>query len=162
MPGQLSWEDSYTGKIRSAVGDMVLIIPAVRAVIFNKEDKVLLIRRSDNGEWALPAGAIELGESVLGCLKREVREETGLEVTKAEAVSIYTEPQYNYSTAYGKQYQSFVMAFRVDEWQGKLLTQTTESTDARFFALDNMPEISLQHRETIEDVRNFDGRFIVK
>jgi|WetSurMetagenome_2_1015567.scaffolds.fasta_scaffold56017_1 ADP-ribose pyrophosphatase YjhB (NUDIX family) len=162
MAGQLSWDESYVGKIRKAMGDMVLIVTAVRAVIFDKEGKVLLIKRSDNGVWALPAGAQELGESVTDCLRREVREETGLEVTNAEAVSIYTDPKYNYTTVYGKTYQNFTLVFRVDEWRGKLLTQTTESTDARFYPLNALPEITPQHRETIDDALNFQGRFTVK
>jgi ADP-ribose pyrophosphatase YjhB (NUDIX family) len=162
MPGQLSWEESYLGRVRQAVGNMVLIVTAVRSVIFDKERKLLLIKRTDNGHWALPAGAQELGESIFDCLKREVREETGLEIINAEPISLYTHPRYNYITVYGKKYQNFTVVFRVDEWQGKLLTRTTESTDARFFEIDNLPEISAQHTETIQDVRNFKGKFIVK
>jgi ADP-ribose pyrophosphatase YjhB (NUDIX family) len=162
MAGQLSWDESYVGKIRKAVGDMVLIVTAVRAVILDKEGKVLLIKRSDNGTWALPAGAQELGESITDCLYREVREETGLEVVSAEAVSLYTHPKYNYTTVYGKHYQNFALAFKVTEWRGSLLTQTTENTDARFYPLDALPELNFHHTETINDVRNFKGKFIIK
>ena len=77
MPG---FEDSYVGKVRKLVGDQVLIIPATRAVLLDERQGILLIRRRDNGQWGFPAGAIELGDSVFDCLKREVKEETGLDV----------------------------------------------------------------------------------
>jgi ADP-ribose pyrophosphatase YjhB (NUDIX family) len=154
MAGQLTWEESYVGGVRKAVGDMVLIITAVRAVIYDQEGKVLLIRRSDNGKWALPAGAQELGESIYDCMQREVKEETGLDVIEAEPISLYTDPKYDYVTAYGKKYQSFAVVFHVKKWKGSLLTKTSESTDAHFFAPDNLPELSPLYMETLEDVRN--------
>ena len=56
------------------------IVPAARAVIFDDQDRILLIRRGDNHLWALPAGTMEPGESVTDCMAREVWEETGLTV----------------------------------------------------------------------------------
>ena len=53
------------------------------------EGRILLIRRKDTGEWGFPAGAVELGESVLDCCKREVREETGLDVMAAVRPDIW-------------------------------------------------------------------------
>ena len=160
--GQLAWEESYVGRVREKVGDMVLIITAVRVLIFDKEGRLLLIRRSDNGEWALPAGAQELGESISDCLKREVKEETGLDVIAAEPISLYTAPRYNFKTVYGKEYQSFALVFRVTEWKGTLLTSTTESTDAIFFNLSELPAIPPQHRETLDDLKNYKGKLILK
>ena len=52
------------------------IQPAARAVIVNHKQKVLLIRRGDNHQWALPAGGMEPGESVTECMIREVWEYT--------------------------------------------------------------------------------------
>ena len=52
-----------------------------------------LIRRTDNGNWALPGGAIDLGESVAQAACRETLEETGIECAITRIVGIYSDPQ---------------------------------------------------------------------
>jgi ADP-ribose pyrophosphatase YjhB (NUDIX family) len=57
-------------------------VVGVGAVVV-REGKALLIKRGHEprkGEWSLPGGIVELGESLVDALRREVREETGLEV----------------------------------------------------------------------------------
>ena len=66
--------------------------PAVAAIVTNGDARLLLQRRSDNGLWAVPGGAVELGESVSAALVREVREETGLTVAIARLVGVYSDP----------------------------------------------------------------------
>ena len=65
-------------------------IVAVAAVIF-KGDKVLLAKRAtepSKGKWSLPGGAGELGERHLEALKREIREETGIEIQIRDLVAV--------------------------------------------------------------------------
>jgi 8-oxo-dGTP diphosphatase len=66
--------------------------PKVAAVTFiEKEDRVLLVRRAMNperGKWALPAGYIDYGENPQEAAIREVREETGLEITITELLDV--------------------------------------------------------------------------
>ena len=54
----------------------------------------MLIRRSDNGNWAVPGGAIDLGESMAQAAVRETREETGIECEVTGIVGIYTDPKH--------------------------------------------------------------------
>ena len=57
------------------------LTPSSSAVIFDPtRTKLLLTRRTDNGQWCLPGGAMDLGESALECCPREALEETGLVV----------------------------------------------------------------------------------
>ena len=54
------------------------LVPAVSVVVGRDDGAILLIRRTDNENWALPGGAIELNESVRQAAIRETREETGI------------------------------------------------------------------------------------
>lgn len=63
--------------------------PAVSAVIFNPDDEVLLCRSRKWGDkYVIPGGHVELGESLEDALRREVKEETGLEVYDLKLISL--------------------------------------------------------------------------
>ena len=96
-----SYEGSYVGQLRKLVGDRMLLTPGVRALIRDESGRILFIRRSDNGRWGMPAGGIELRETVLEALRREVNEETGLDVVTATLIAIYSGGRYTFKSAYG-------------------------------------------------------------
>ncbi len=159
----MTFEASYLGQLRQVAGNRQLVVPAARAIIFNEAGELLLIKRADNGWWGMPAGAIELNESILDCLKREVREECGLQVVSATAIAIYSEPRFVKTNLYGQTNQMFAIVFRVDEWRGDVIRQTDETTDARFFPLDRLPAKTVPHyHETLADLAKFDGKLILK
>jgi 8-oxo-dGTP diphosphatase len=65
------------------------LVPCVGAVIHDASGRLLLIRRAHDpgrGLWSLPGGRVEAGESLAQAVEREVREETGLDVTAAAPV----------------------------------------------------------------------------
>ena len=67
--------------------------PSVSAVIFDRRRRLLLQQRSDGGQWGLPGGSVEIGESVTDAVAREVREETGLTVTPRRLIGVYSAPE---------------------------------------------------------------------
>ena len=159
------WADSYLGQLRALAGDRTLMFVGSRAVVSDVAGQVLLIERSDNGYWALPAGAMELGESIAQCAIREVWEETGLTATAVTPFALYTGPDRTFTNMYGDTYQLFVVAFRVDGWQGELRTSTDETTNAGFFAPRALPApVSSTVLETLDDLAAFaqTGQVVLK
>jgi len=155
MPGQ-NYEESYLGQLRKLIGREKIIINAARAVIFDDNGSLLLIRRRDNRNWAMPAGAMELGESIWDCMVREVREESGLDVQAAELFAIWSDPaQTSIVTEFGDPYQLVVFVFQVQAWSGELVRETDETIDAGFFQMDALPEIAPHSHQTLEDLKTY-------
>jgi 8-oxo-dGTP pyrophosphatase MutT (NUDIX family) len=156
------YDESYVGSLRRLVGNQRLITPGPRAAIVDDEGRVLLVRRSDDHTWVMPAGGLELGESIWDALVREVREETGLIVESATPIALYTEKRFWFTNAYGGLHQMFTVAFRVDRWSGKLASETDETIDARFFERSRLPGLRPAYMETLRDLDDYDGVLILK
>jgi len=67
----------------------------VFAIIFNDQQRVLLCHRRDHDLWNLPGGAMETGETPWQAVVREVKEETGLEVSVEKLLGVYSKPDKN-------------------------------------------------------------------
>ena len=77
----------YMRSLRDVVGHRLLLVPAVAAIV-RDEDRVLILRKAEDGAWSLPAGAIDPGESPQDAVVREMAEETGLELTSARLITV--------------------------------------------------------------------------
>ncbi|MCM3783470.1 NUDIX domain-containing protein [Neobacillus mesonae] len=73
------------------------IIVTGGAIIRDSENRILLQRRSDYGDWGLPGGGMEPGESVEETMIREVLEETGLEVREYKLHAVYSGKRMEYT-----------------------------------------------------------------
>jgi 8-oxo-dGTP diphosphatase len=62
---------------------------SVAAVILDDRGRALLIQRRDNGHWEPPGGVLELGETIEDGLRRETREETGLDIEPLALTGVY-------------------------------------------------------------------------
>src|SRR3954452_13184703 len=98
------------------------LVVAVAVVVRDDEGRVLLIQRSDNGLWALPGGAQELGETVTQAATREVEEETGLRVAISGISGIYSDPQHVIAYDDGEVRQEFSICFHGRPLSGTLRT----------------------------------------
>jgi ADP-ribose pyrophosphatase YjhB (NUDIX family) len=125
---------------------------AVSALLFDEYHRVLLIRRPDIDWWCLPGGGMELGETVEDTAKREVLEETGLEVEVEQLVGVYSKPQK----------REVVLTFRCRR-VGGLLTVTEEARECCYFAPDNLPVNTLpKHRQRVQDALLEQERAVVR
>ena len=145
-------------RFRDSVGEPLNRMPdemrsGTNAIIFNDVGEVLLERRSDNGFWGLPGGAMEIGESLEQAVKREVLEETGLDVTVGRLVGVYSDPKYYSIMSYpgGGLVQFVTIVFECRQRDGELRI-SEESTDIGYFDVEALPDnVLLAHGVRIRD-----------
>lgn len=70
------------------------LAPTAFAVVRDGFGRVLLVRRCDSGNWELPGGRIDLGESAATAAVREVAEEAGMDVEITGLAGVYSDPAY--------------------------------------------------------------------
>lgn len=122
------------------------------AVVVDTEGRILLQRRSDSGNWALPGGAMDIGETFAESVVREVKEETGFDVRIERIIGIYSDPGHVFAYDDGEVRQEFNICLAATIAGGELAI-SSESTDVQFFALDELPGLTMHEsiRKRIDD-----------
>jgi ADP-ribose pyrophosphatase YjhB (NUDIX family) len=118
------------------------LVVAVAAVVRNAAGDVLLIQRGDNGLWALPGGAQDLGESSTDAVVREVREETGLNVEVTGLVGIYSDPRHVIAYDDGEVRQEFSLCFKAKPVGGEL-RPSSESVKVAWVPRDQLAHLDI-------------------
>lgn len=135
------------------------MVPSANAVVVNDAGEILLIRRTDNDNWAIPGGAMDLGESLVTTAVRETLEETGIQVEVTGLVGIFTDPRHVILyTSNGEARQEFSVVFTARPVGGSLAT-SDESRDVRWTARDVLPSLQMDRsmRMRLDHYLNGDG-----
>lgn len=123
-------------------------IVGVGAVIL-EEDRVLLVQRAHaplKGEWSLPGGALELGESLEQGIRREVLEETGLIVEPLSIIEVLDRIARDDD---GRIKFHYVLIDYLCRVTGGSLSCATDAADARWVTRDDLSSVAPFTREVI-------------
>ena len=135
------------------IGKLAILTPACSAVIFDSaRTSVLLTRRTDNGRWCLPCGAMDPGESAAECCAREVLEETGLVVSVGRLLGVYSSPHRILEYADGNRRQGLTLSFEAEIIGGEL-GLSDETTAFGFFSPKQMESMDVMESsyDRVED-----------
>ncbi|QOV24194.1 NUDIX hydrolase [Anabaenopsis elenkinii] len=115
------------------------------------DGRIVLIKRRDDGCWALPGGMVDWGEDIPQTVKRELREETGLDLVNiSRLVGVYSAPDRD------PRIHSICVVVEA-EVQGKMEIQDTlEALEVHAFAADSLPlgQMSHDHTRQLQDYLN--------
>lgn len=130
---------SYVKELRKLVGHRPLILPGSVVFICNENDELLLQHRID-GSWGLPGGIMELGESLEETARREVKEETGLNVGHLELLDVFSGEDYYLKVPNGDELYSVTATYVTREVTGNIEVDPSESIDVQYFKIDELPK----------------------
>jgi len=143
----------YISELRRLVGSHPLLQCGASVIIPNSEGSVLMLRRSDNGCWCFPGGAVEPGEAVEDAARREALEETGLIVDRLSLWGVFSGPALHYVYPNGDEVHNVDIVYRATSYRGGIRVDG-EATEARFFPITRLPqEISPPVVPVVQELR---------
>lgn len=147
----------YINRIRSKLGTDKFIHPGARIIIENKNGEVLFIERLDNGNIGIPAGSIEENETIEECIKREVREETGLTILDLEVIGISTNPTLETVKYLNKdEIQYFTIEFYSNKWSGPIKVEDKKEIKcAKFMEISNVDKLPKNELSAFESLKYY-------
>lgn len=149
---------NYIRKIRSKIGHDKFIHPGARIIIENENGEILfLIKRNRNGRIGIPAGGMEENETIEMCIRREVKEETGLVLNTVQVIGISSHPE-NETCLYpnGDQIQYFTVEFYSNDWMGEIkINDLEEIESARFEPKEKYTELPLNEQSAFESLNYY-------
>ncbi|HEU0192056.1 MAG TPA: NUDIX domain-containing protein [Mycobacterium sp.] len=136
----------FIADLRARIGHEPLWLIGVTAIVI-RDAQVLLVERADNGAWTPVTGIVDPGEEPADAAVREVREETGVTAAPVRLVWVHATAPVVHVNGDRAQYLDhvFLMRWVADEPH----PADDESTDARWFALDALPEMSATMRDRL-------------
>lgn len=122
-------------------------IPSVVGISINDDKEILLVKRGvepDIGSWCLPGGFIELGETSEQAVKRELLEETGLDVNPGEIITVDT-------TLGGFYGDVIVIAYKITVREGQDFMPGDDALEVQYYPKEKLPRLTFRSHELIID-----------
>ncbi|WP_434180079.1 NUDIX hydrolase [Bacillus thuringiensis] len=130
----------YIEELREVVGSRPLNLAGVAVAVFNEQGQILLQQRR-NGMWGVPGGFVELGESIEEAGRREVLEETGIEIGTLQLATVFSGKEFFMKLPNGDEFYPITIAYLCKDITGGLLkADGVESLDVQFFNLNELPQ----------------------
>ena len=138
------------------VGHRPLIMTSASGALLDQQGAVLLQERADTGDWGFPGGYMEFGESFEQTVKREFKEDAGIEIVPVKRLAILDQDFYTYPN--GDLVQPINAFYLVEETSAKhYQPKVTETTNTEYFSLYEEPPrfFNNQHEQMWQTLKDF-------
>ena len=128
----------YIENLRKKVGHNPIFMPAAACCLI-KDNKILLQKRTDNGNWAIHGGGLELGETFEEALFRELREELNIKPVNPKFFNVYSGEDLHFFYPNKDEVYVVVAIYLVEDYIGEIKVDLNEVSDVKWFEFDNLP-----------------------
>jgi ADP-ribose pyrophosphatase YjhB (NUDIX family) len=129
----------YISSLRQLVGHMPLVLAGTTILVLNERNELLMLRRSDCGDWGLPGGLMEPGETTEQTARRELLEETGQTADGLELFGVFSGPEHYFRYPNGDEAYHVSIVYLTRTAHGHVKLSDGEHTDFGYFALSALP-----------------------
>ena len=129
----------YILQLRQYIGHRPVLMVGAAIFVLDEQDRLLLMKRSDNGSWGLPGGGTEPGEVVEEAAKRETFEETNLEIGEMSLFGVFSGPELYYKYPNGDEVYNVTIMYLSRDWRGEIRLNH-EHSEWKWFAASDIPE----------------------
>lgn len=134
---------SHLARLRAVIGHQLVMLPSVSVIVVDDQARFLLVRHTgDSDSWAVPGGAVEIGESPAQAAVREIREETGVHIGPPRLLEVLGGPDYEVTYPNGDQVAYVTTVYRADVAGGAPAPDQDEISELGWFAPAELPDLA--------------------
>lgn len=131
---------SYIQSMRKFVGHQCILQVGASIIVINKENQVLLQKRTDNQCWGYHGGSVDLDEVVEEAAKRELFEETGLIADSLELFGVFSGKELHHIYPNQDEVSNIDIVYLCKEYNGETIRQEDEVSELKWFDINQLPD----------------------
>jgi ADP-ribose pyrophosphatase YjhB (NUDIX family) len=144
----------YIPQLRQYIGHRPILLVGAAVLVLDEQDRLLMMKRSDNGCWGLPGGGTEPGEVLEEAARRETLEETNLEIREMSLFGVFSGPELYYKYPNGDEVYNVSIVYMSRDWRGEVKLNP-EHSEWKWFAAREIPDdISPPIKPVIEQFKH--------
>lgn len=144
---------AYISDLRAKTGNMPLVLATVAGALLNDDHQVLLQERTDTGNWSFPGGYMGFGESFEQTLKRELLEDSGMEVEPVKILATLDGAEDAFHYPNGDVVQPVTIFYLAQAVGGHPITsRTKETVRTKWFDVNQTPKMFNSQNERMANI----------
>ncbi|GIF00740.1 NUDIX domain-containing protein [Paractinoplanes rishiriensis] len=135
---------SHLARLRAMIGHELIQLPSVSVIVVDDRARLLLVRHAGHRDgWAVPGGAVDIGESPAQAAVREIREETGFQIGRPRLLDVLGGADYEVTYANGDRVAYVTAVYQAGIAGGTPVPDREEISELGWFTPRELPGTEL-------------------
>jgi ADP-ribose pyrophosphatase YjhB (NUDIX family) len=135
---------SHLARLRAVIGHDLVLLPSVSVLVVDDHARLLLVRHAgDRDGWAVPGGAVDIGESPAQAAVREICEETGVQISQLRLLDVLGGVEYEVTYPNGDRVAYVTAVYQAGIAGGMPAPDLEEISELAWFTPPQLPSVDL-------------------